>query len=81
MNPLTAATTSTVTPFVEATAGRRHAARAARWACISVIALLAPLAILAWSDSLLAISTNWRWVALVITLAALIDAAISFTRA
>ena len=74
-------TAATAVPFIQAAAGRRHAARAARWACLSVIAILAPLALLAWSDSLLVLSTRWRWVTLVVVGLALVGALISFTRA
>ena len=74
-------TAATVAPFIQAAADRRHAARAARWACASAIGLLAPLALLAWSDSLLVLSARWRWAALVLTVLALLGVGVSFVRA
>jgi Domain of unknown function (DUF4175) len=69
-----------VDPFIQAAAGRRHVARALRWACHSVILLLAPLAVLAWADNLWVLSTNWRWLALVLAASALAVACASVFR-
>jgi hypothetical protein len=67
--------------IIRATAGRRHLARAVRWVCLSAIALLAPLAVIAWLDSVFVLSPAWRWTALVLAAGALLGAIVSCSRA